>query len=146
MKDSAQGTSDRLHSAAVHLLRFVRSADTGMDLDGPRASALSVLVFGGPLPLSRLAEVEQVTPPAITKTVDALQTRGLVRRRRSRKDRRVVFVEATTAGRDLLDRGRAARVQLLAGLLAGLPEADVRTLDAACELIENLLSDRSDHA
>src|SRR2546422_990817 len=38
-----------------------------MNLDGPRAS----LVFGGPLPVSRPAKIERVTPPAITKLVDA---------------------------------------------------------------------------
>jgi DNA-binding MarR family transcriptional regulator len=140
VKDSGQETADRLHSAAVHLLRFVRAADAGMDLDGPRASALSVLVFGGPLPLGRLAEVEQVTPQAITKTVAALSAGGLVRRRRSTRDRRVVFAEATEAGRDLLRRGRDARVRMVADLLAGVPPADLRTLDAAATLVERLLA------
>src|SRR5919202_26872 len=43
-------TANALHSAALRLLRLARTADREMDLDGPRASALSVLVFGGPLP------------------------------------------------------------------------------------------------
>src|ERR1044071_1953885 len=72
-----------------------RSGGVGMDLDGPRASALSVLVFGGPVPIGRLAEIEQVSAPAITKTVTALEDAGLVRRVRHPTDRRVVLVEAT---------------------------------------------------
>ena len=60
VKDTGQDVADRLHSAALHLLRRARTADAGMDLDGPRASALSVLVFGGPVPLTRLAAIEQV--------------------------------------------------------------------------------------
>jgi DNA-binding MarR family transcriptional regulator len=128
-------TPDLLHSAAVRLLRFARTADVGMDLDGPRASALSVLVFGGPLALSRLAQVEQVSPPAMTKTVAALEAAGLAVRERSSEDRRVVFVHATEAGRALLSRGRAARVRRVSKLLAALPARDRRTLHRAAELV-----------
>src|SRR2546429_5046345 len=88
VKEIEQDTADLLHSAALRLLRYARSADKEMDLDGPRASALSVLVFGGPLPLTRLAELEQVSPPAITKTVTALEAAGLATRTRSDRDRR----------------------------------------------------------
>jgi DNA-binding MarR family transcriptional regulator len=133
-------TPDLLHSAALRLLRFARIADTRMDLDGPRASALSVLVYAGPLPLSRLAEVEQVSPPAMTKTVAALEAAGLAARERSTDDRRVVLIRATPAGRALLSRGRAARVRRVEGLLAGLPERDRRTLHRAAELILARLS------
>jgi DNA-binding MarR family transcriptional regulator len=128
-------TANLLHSAALRLLRQARTADAGMDLDGPRASALSVLVFGGPLPLSRLAEIEQVSPPAMTKTVTALATDGLVDRERSATDGRVVLVSATAAGRTLLERGRAARVRVVERLIADLPERDLRTLQRAAELI-----------
>jgi DNA-binding MarR family transcriptional regulator len=133
--ESHDDTADLLHSAAVRLLRRVRAADERMDLDGPRASALSVVVFGGPLPLTRLAAAEQVSPPAMTKTVAALEAAGLVRRDRTSGDRRIVLVSATDAGRELLARGRAARVRLVAGLIAGLPERDRRTLRRAATLL-----------
>ena len=129
------GTADVLHSAAVRLLRLARTADVGMDLDGPRASALSVVVYRGPLPLTRLAEAEQVSPPAMTKTVAALEAAGLVERVRGDGDRRVVLVVATDAGRDLLNRGRAARVALIGGLIAGLSERDRRTLHRAATIL-----------
>jgi DNA-binding MarR family transcriptional regulator len=132
-------TANLLHSAALRLLRRARAADAGMDLDGPRASALSVLVFGGPLPLSKLAALEQVSPPAMTKTVTALEAAGLARRERSRDDGRVVLVSATAAGRALLERGRAARVRVVERLIAGLPERDRRTLHRAAELIAGVL-------
>jgi DNA-binding MarR family transcriptional regulator len=137
--DATTRAANALHSAALRLLRRARTADTEMDLDGPRASALSVLVFGGPLPLTRLAEVEQVSPPAITKTVTALEAAGLVSRTRSGTDRRIVLVAATDAGRALLERGRAARVRMVADLIAALPDADLATLRRAAELIGDLL-------
>lgn len=132
MKDN---TPELLHSAALRLLRHARVADVEMDLDGPRASALSVLVFAGAMPLGRLAELEQVSPPAITKTVTALETAGLAVRERSKDDRRVVLVRATDAGRALLLRGRDARVKRVTELLGDLPERDRRTLHRAAEII-----------
>ncbi len=137
--DATHVTANAVHSAALRLLRRARTADAGMDLDGPRASALSVLVFGGPVPIGRLAAVEQVSPPAITKTVAALEADGLAERVRSDADRRVVLVRATTRGRALLERGRAARVRVVAGLLDGLSERDRRTLDRAAAIIAGLL-------
>ena len=137
--DSTHATANAVHSAALRLLRRARAADVGMDLDGPRASALSVLVFGGPLPIGRLAVAEQVSAPAITKTVAALEADGLAERVRSDEDRRIVLVRATPAGRALLERGRAARVRVIAGMIAGLSERDRRTLDRAAAVIASLL-------
>ncbi|GGM36214.1 hypothetical protein GCM10007977_042050 [Dactylosporangium sucinum] len=136
MKESGQrDAADRLHTVAVRLLRTASAVDAEMDLDGPRASLLSVLVFGGPMPVSRLAEVERVTPPAITKQVDALSELGLVRRLRSETDRRVVLVEATPAGRQVLERGRAARVRRIAELLGDATEEEWAVIGRAAEII-----------
>jgi DNA-binding MarR family transcriptional regulator len=137
--DELHRTASLLHSAAVRLLRRVRAEDVGMDLDGPRASLLSVVAFGGPLPMTRLAELEQVTVPAITKTVSLLEGQGLVRRERSDRDRRLVLVRATSEGRELLERGRATRVLSVAGLLEGLSADDRRTVGRAAALIGDLL-------
>jgi len=137
VKDPGQRTAEALHSAAVHLLRRARTADTGMDLDGPRASLLSVLVFGGPRAVTALAAIEQVSPPAITKLVTALEADGLVVRSRPPGDRRVVLVEATPAGRRRLEKGRAARVRVIASLLSGLDPDDLATLRRAADLIDD---------
>jgi len=133
--DERHETANLLHSAALRLLRSARTADGVLDLDGPRASVLSVLVFAGPLPVTRLAELEQVSPPAITKTVAALESAGLALRTRSIDDRRVVLVSATPAGRRLLEHGRAARVRAVADLFASASPAQLRTLRRAAALI-----------
>jgi DNA-binding MarR family transcriptional regulator len=127
--------ADLVHSTAVRLLRRVRTADSGMDLDGPRASLLSVVVFAGPQPVSRLAEIEQISPPAVTKTVTALEAAGLVVRERSTEDRRVVRVAATAAGRRLLEQGRAARVRMISQLLDGATADELATLRRAAGII-----------
>lgn len=132
------GTADRLHSAAIHLLRSLRVEDRASGLSGPRLSALSVVVFGGPLTMSALAQAEQVQPPTITKLVREMEREGLVERVRGRNDRRVLMVRATARGRQLLEEGRRRRVVRLAAALEALPAADRKLVARAAELIERL--------
>jgi DNA-binding MarR family transcriptional regulator len=137
--DETHEVANAVHSAAVRLLRRASAVDVGMDLDGPRASLLSVLVFGGPSPVTRLAEIERVSAPAITKSVTALEREGLVVREVAAHDRRVVLVSATPAGRRLLERGRAARVRAVAEVLAGFSARDLATVRRSAELIGRAL-------
>jgi DNA-binding MarR family transcriptional regulator len=128
--------ANRVHSVALRLLRIIRTVDVETGLSGPRASLLSVLVFAGPLSISRLAEAEQVSVPAITKLVDGLARDGLARRRRSADDRRVVTVEATARGRRLLEEGRARRVEAMADILGRLSGRELEQVDRAFAILQ----------
>src|SRR5882672_7098612 len=101
----AADLADRLHSAAIHLLRRLRREDDASGLPAPQLSALSVIVFGGPLTLGALAAAEQVRPPTITKLVATLEAAGLVEREVDPDDRRVARVRATARGSRLLQDG-----------------------------------------
>ena len=72
--------ADRLHSAAIHLLRRLRVEDEALGISAPRLSALSVLVFAGPRRVGELAEAEQVEPPTMTRLVDGMERDGYVAR------------------------------------------------------------------
>ena len=100
--------ADRLHSAAIHLLRGVRREDAEAGLPPAQLSALSVLVFGGPATVGRLAEIEQVRSPTMTRIVTALVAADLVTREPHPDDARSNVITATEAGRDVADRGPAA--------------------------------------
>jgi DNA-binding MarR family transcriptional regulator len=139
---AAVAAANRLHSAAIHLLRAVRVEDRASGLSGPRLSLLSVVVFGGPLPMSALAAAEQVRPPTITKLVRELEREGLVERLRDPDDRRVLQVRATPKGQKLLDEGRRRRVTRIATALQALPAADRKLLARSAELIEQLARPR----
>jgi len=132
----ARTIADRLHSAAIHLLRRLRVEDKALGLTGPRASALSVIVFRGPLTMSALAEAEQVRRPTITRLIDGLERRRLVRRVSDPADGRVQLVEATAAGKRLLQRGRARRVERLTQGVAQLSRGDQQVLARAAHLME----------
>ena len=131
--------AERLHSAAIHLLRLVRRADAASGVSAAQLSALSVLVFGGPRTLGRLAEAEQVRPPTMSRLVRTLEGRGLASRGRAEGDRRAVRVEATEEGRRVLLAARERRVAVLAARLAALEPGQLDQLTAAAELLERLL-------
>jgi DNA-binding MarR family transcriptional regulator len=137
---SRRAAADRIHSASIHLLRRVsREADAVMGVSPARASALSVLVFGGPRTITELAEAERVRVPTMSRLVQALEEERLVRRERNAKDGRSVRIHATAKGRRVLERGREARLTLLASLLRGADEREVGVVREAAEIIERAL-------
>jgi DNA-binding MarR family transcriptional regulator len=134
--DKTEDVADRLHSAAIHLLRRAAEEDRGDGLSRARLSALSVVVFRGPLTLGELAAAEGVRSATMTGIVNGLERDGLVRRRPHGSDRRAVQVEATASGRRLLERARAQRIALVASKLGDLSQAELDLLDRAAELLE----------
>src|SRR3954451_12970784 len=105
-EDHAQEVADKLHSAAIHLLRLLRREDRASGLTGPRLSALSVVVFGGPMSLAELAAADKASPPTMTRVVEALVQAGLVTRTPEPANRRMVRIAATESGARLLAEGR----------------------------------------
>ncbi|HEX9729358.1 MAG TPA: MarR family transcriptional regulator [Gemmatimonadales bacterium] len=131
-------TADRLHSAAIHLLRRLRQEDAAGGLTAPRLSALSVVVFAGPVTLGELATAEQVTPPTITRIARDLEREGLVDRLPDPADGRVQRLRATSKGRRLLQEGRNRRVARLARDLRLLGRADRALVARAADVIERV--------
>ncbi len=134
-KTDALNLADRLHAAAIRLLRAVRVADAETGVSAPKLSALSVLVFGGPQSLTALARAEQVTAATMSKLVSDLEAEGLLAKRADHTDRRSIRIEATAAGRALLHQGRKRRLALLQRRLAKLTAAERATLGAAAEIM-----------
>src|SRR5215470_2462512 len=136
--DTTLELADRLHSAAIHLLRRLRREDDASGLPAPQLSALSVIVFAGPITLGALADAEQVRPPTITRLVDKLEDAGLVERASDPVDRRIARVVATPKGIKLLHDGRRRRVASLALSLRDLPERERSALAKAVPILEKV--------
>jgi len=130
--------ADRLHSAAIHFLRAVARQDRESGVSPARLSALSVVVFAGPLTLGELADAERVRSATMTGIVNGLEADGLVRRRRHPSDARSVLIGSTAAGRRLLDRARARRISAIVDALTSLPRSDLATLGRAAALIDRV--------
>jgi DNA-binding MarR family transcriptional regulator len=138
---SLEDIADRTHSAAIHLLRWIRAVDDETGLSPSRISTLSVVVFAGPLTLGELAAAERVTPPTMTRLVAALESSGFVRRDPDPEDRRAVRIRATAKGRALLLKGRSRRVDRLVARMRSLDAKEVRAMGTAAEVIERIVND-----
>src|ERR1700686_1674560 len=106
VRPEAQEAADRLHSAAIHLLRRLRIRDRELGIGPAQLSALSVLVFAGPKSLASLAEAEQVKPPTMSRIVTGLLRAKLIRRTTDKQDRRAIIIAATEKGVRIMQEGR----------------------------------------
>lgn len=131
--------ANALNSTAIHALRAARVDDSSTGLTPERLSLLSVLVYSGPATMSALARAEQVSAPAITRIVSALEEAGLVRRSAVAADRRQTLVTATAAGTRLLERGRRARIDRLAAVLETLDPDELDQVAAGLALVRRAL-------
>jgi len=131
--------ADRLHSAAIHLLRQLRLQDHASSVGPAKLSALSILVFVGPKSLGELAQMEQVKPPTMSRIVDGLEEEGFVKRKTDENDGRSIRISATAKGKKLLVDARARRIHDLTERLHGLSIDQLRCLEEASALIDQIL-------
>jgi len=148
MRSSATGPArprerelaDRLHSAAIHLLRRARRGDPLTGATPAQLSALSVLM-SGPKTLGDLAAAEQVRAPTISRLAAEMARIGLIRRRDDPGDGRLVRVEMTAKGRRVLAKGRELRIADIEGRVRRLGRSEVIALETAVSIVEGMLRD-----
>jgi DNA-binding MarR family transcriptional regulator len=137
---SQRTTADRLHSVAIHLLRWARVDDVQTGLSAPRLSILSVLVYGGTRTVGELAAAEQVSTPTMTKLLQALEADGYVTRRRDAVDARVQQMSVTARGRRALEEGRRMRLERIETMLSGLSVREAEQIERAVSVLEKGLT------
>jgi len=132
--------ASQLRFAVMRLSRLLRQ-HAPEDITPSQLSALSVIVRGGRMTLSQLAEAERVRPPTITRVCDSLEDKGLATRVPSEDDRRVAFVEPTPEGRALVETIRRRRDLYLANRLQTFSADERALLEQAAGLLERLIED-----
>jgi DNA-binding MarR family transcriptional regulator len=113
----------------------------GAPRSGLSRTAVATLVRlhrSGPTRLTELAAAERVTQPSMSTLVARLVEQGLVCRGGDPHDARVVVLDLTPAGADLLTRRRADRADRLARALADLPAADALRIAEALPALAHL--------
>ena len=131
-------TADRLHSAAIHLLRRVRRSDPLTGVPAAQLSALSVLM-GGALTLGEMAAAEQVRPPTMSTLVGEMERSALVRRSSDPNDARIARLEMTAKGRRVLAKGRELRIADIERRIRRLDPNEIATVADAVAIVERML-------
>ena len=85
----------------------------------------------GELPMSRLAEMLDVSLSAATGLVDRVEERGFVERIRVPSDRRVVLVRVTPTGQQMLEEVEVLRSGIIARVLDKLDASQLARVAAA---------------
>jgi DNA-binding MarR family transcriptional regulator len=109
---------------------------------------LTLLRHHDAMPMSRLAEVIGTSMPSATGIVDRMEERGLVERVRVPDDRRIVLVQPTPAGLDLVDEAELIGSDVFRRALGRLGERDLddlaRIMNHLRDAVEAELADTTD--
>lgn len=130
-----------MNSTSNKLPRYFEKAFGMGDLRLTEFGVLQQLAESGPTPMVRLSDENQVTKAAITAIIDAMETKGLVRRVRDSSDRRVVNVRLTPAGRKLFVVARRRHKEIVARFVSLLEPEELRVLVRSFEKLLSFIDE-----
>ena len=122
----------------MRLARRMRLERADEDVTDGQLSVLFVLTKHGAQTLGALSEHERVTPPSMNRTVNALESTGLIVRESSPDDGRKVLITLTDRARALVAETQRRRVAWFSRQLASLSTAEREALDAAAPILRTL--------
>ena len=94
-------------------------------ITGPQLWAIKTINENSPVKVSDLANKLYLHPTTVVGIIDRLEKQNLVERRRSKDDRRVVWIELTDKGNDLV---KSAPEVVQGSLVSGLEEISTNNL------------------
>jgi DNA-binding MarR family transcriptional regulator len=106
-----------------------------LDLKAADYLVLLTLANGEVFTASSVCSVLAHDPGAMTRKIDALEQRGLLRRVRSAEDRRAIKLELTPEGKKLYPKALTAAVGLANDFLEGFTKAEVKSLEGLLKRI-----------
>jgi len=113
-----------------------KKAERETGITGPQLWAIKVIGDLTPVRVSDLASRMYLHPATVVGILDRLESRGLVKRIRSKDDRRVVKVQLTDDGKEIVTKAP----QVAQGLLvAGLEVLPVKRLQGIASALEELV-------
>lgn len=132
--DSAQA----LRMAVTRTARRLRQ-EAGSDLSPTALAALASIERHSPVTPTRLAEIEGVKRPTVTRVINHLVDAGMIERHPDPDDGRSCRLELNQQGSEYLAEHRSRKSAYLARLLDSLPAEDVKTLERAAEILNHAL-------
>ncbi len=149
--EPVRGTADfdTVLEAALFLYtesrRLTKGVASRFGLTGPQLAVIKMLEPVGRLSLSELSERIRARNSTVTGIIDRMEREGLVRRRRSSEDRRVVHIELTDAGSKLARKIPVEPFQIFRQVLGELSARDAadlkRILMRLAKRVQQIVSD-----
>ena len=123
-----------------HVPRAGASAWLSLELSTGQLKLLMWLVGSGAQPMSQIAHVLGIGLPAATHLVDRMLEAGLATREHSPVDRRVVLVQASEAGHELVNRLRQSSREHVRHVLEHVPDESLPALLDALAALQTAAS------
>lgn len=118
---------------------YSKRAKMQAGLTGPQLWTIKIISENAPLRVCDLAALMFVRPGTIVGILDRLEKKGLVTRIRSLQDRRVVMIELSLRGKELVAAAPGViQGELIRGLLT-LPEEELLDIDASMAKLVRIL-------
>lgn len=141
--DTEPGYDLRILRALRRITRAIelhsRQLSAGSRITGPQLLCLRTVIDKGPMTATAISQEVHVSASTVVGILDRLEDKGLILRERSRTDRRIVFVSATDAGRELAQNTPSPLQQKLAESLQALPELEQATITLSLERVAALI-------
>lgn len=139
-RDAMLDELDSIFSRIGRLTRRMVAKDANMTFG--QFAVLRLLFQSGPLPMGSLAEQLDVSLAGATGVIDRLVQAGMVERRRSEEDRRMVWVDLSAFGRQKMLDLQRSRHEYMGLLLAPLSEPELKTLVSLLERVASSVEQR----
>lgn len=116
-----------------------RKVENETGLSGSQLWVVKILDMSAPMKVTELARRTYLHPATMVGLLDRLETKGIVQRIRSDKDRRVVHIVITDKGRELVRNSPEIAQGLLVNGLEPLSDQKVNVISAGLEQIVKIL-------
>lgn len=118
---------------------YSKKAERETGLTGPQLWAIKVIADSAPIKMSELARRMYLHPATVVGIVDRLEGHGLVVRTRSQEDRRVVEIELSDQGRELVAKSPEVAQGLLVKGLEILDDEELLRISTELERLVQIL-------
>jgi MarR family transcriptional regulator, organic hydroperoxide resistance regulator len=130
-------TIDNLRRVFQAIQEYSKKVEHTTGLTSPQLWAIKVLTEGAPMMVSELARLMYLHPATVVGVLTRLESHDLIKKTRSKEDRRIVWVELTSKGKELV----AAAPEVAQGLLVvGLEKTPLSGLEEINKGLKKLVS------
>jgi DNA-binding MarR family transcriptional regulator len=133
--------ANRLRPVLLKLNRHLRREIHSLGVTGGQASLLFTIQRQPGIGVRELAALERMSAPGMSKYVGRLEAEGLIVREPSDEDRRRIGLRVSPEGERVLRSVKSRRTAWLAARLRELSEAELETVDAAIESLQELIDE-----
>tara|TARA_B100001989_G_C24284019_1_gene337792 strand:- start:3 stop:488 length:486 start_codon:yes stop_codon:yes gene_type:complete len=130
----------------TNLRKIIRAVDLNSkklssesNLTSPQILSLAAVAAEGPMTLASIAEAVHLSSSTMVGIIDRLEAKGFLKRERSTKDRRQVFIDITSEGKKIIKKAPRPLQDKLVNSLKKLSKKQQNEIIKSLELLVEML-------